>query len=154
MANYTQTTFFAPKDSLPANNPAKTIFGAAYDVEFGNLSTAIASKANTNAPTFTGGMAASGGFTNSGGIVNTGGITEGTPTGGNEGSGTINVATGYYLNGSLLPPVGVPSVIPPVVTIPPAFVNPPDEAMPPVNVGAFVLALLAIAVAILPNSTS
>lgn len=44
MSNYTQTTFFTPKDSLPVSSPAKTIFGAAYDVEFGNISTAIASK--------------------------------------------------------------------------------------------------------------
>jgi hypothetical protein len=44
MSNYSQTTFFTPKDSLPAGNPSKTIFGAAYDVEFGNISTAIATK--------------------------------------------------------------------------------------------------------------
>lgn len=44
MSNYVQTTFFTPKDSLPPSNPAKTIFGAAYDVELGNISTAIASK--------------------------------------------------------------------------------------------------------------
>ena len=47
MSNYTQTTLFTPKDSLPPSNPAKTIFGAAYDVEFGNISTAIASKVDT-----------------------------------------------------------------------------------------------------------
>lgn len=46
MSNYSQTTFFTPKDSLPPTNPAKTIFGAAYDVEFGNISTAISSKAD------------------------------------------------------------------------------------------------------------
>lgn len=50
MSNYVQTTFFTPKDSLPPTNPAKTIFGAAYDVEFGNIQTAIATKADaTNA---------------------------------------------------------------------------------------------------------
>jgi hypothetical protein len=47
MSNYVQTTFFTPKDSLPPSNPAKTIFGAAYDVEFGNIATAIASKFDT-----------------------------------------------------------------------------------------------------------
>lgn len=46
MSNYSQTTFFTPKDSLPPTNPAKTIFGAAYDVEFGNIATAITSKAD------------------------------------------------------------------------------------------------------------
>lgn len=61
MSNYTQTTFFAPKDSLPINNPGKTIFGAAYDVEFANLATAVNSKSNisggnafTGAQTITG----------------------------------------------------------------------------------------------------
>lgn len=44
MSNYTQTTFFTPKDSLPAGNAAKTIFGAQFDTEFGNISTAISSK--------------------------------------------------------------------------------------------------------------
>lgn len=39
-----QTTFFTPKDTLPTTNPAKTIYGAAYDVEFGNIATAINSK--------------------------------------------------------------------------------------------------------------
>lgn len=44
MSNYQQTTFFTPKDTLPTTSPLKTIFGAAYDVEFGNIATAIASK--------------------------------------------------------------------------------------------------------------
>ncbi len=44
MSNYVQTTFFAPKDTLPTTNPAKTIYGAAYDVEFGNIATAINTK--------------------------------------------------------------------------------------------------------------
>lgn len=44
MSNYTQTTFFTPKDSLPITDPNKTIFGAAYDVEYANVATAIASK--------------------------------------------------------------------------------------------------------------
>lgn len=53
MSNYSQTTFFTPKDSLPTSDPAKTIFGAAYDVEFGNISTAMSSKADTTStPSF------------------------------------------------------------------------------------------------------
>jgi hypothetical protein len=44
MSNYTQVTFFTPKDSLPITDPNKTIFGAAYDVEFANISAAIATK--------------------------------------------------------------------------------------------------------------
>lgn len=49
MSNYVQTTFFTPKDSLPPTNPAKTIFGSAYDVEFGNIATAIATKLDASA---------------------------------------------------------------------------------------------------------
>lgn len=48
MSNYVQTTFFTPKDSLPPTNPAKTIFGAAYDVEFGNIATAISTKLDSS----------------------------------------------------------------------------------------------------------
>lgn len=48
MSNYVQTTFFTPKDSLPPSNPAKTIFGAAYDVEFGNIAAAVSSKFDTS----------------------------------------------------------------------------------------------------------
>lgn len=44
MSNYTQTTFFTPKDSLPITDPNKTIFGAAYDVEFANIGAAMATK--------------------------------------------------------------------------------------------------------------
>lgn len=54
MSNYAQTTFFTLKDSLPTTDPNKTIFGAAYDVEFGNISTAIATKLEAGgSPTFT-----------------------------------------------------------------------------------------------------
>lgn len=49
MSNYTQTTFFAPKDALLSGNPLKVIYGAAYDVEFGNLATAIATKQDQSA---------------------------------------------------------------------------------------------------------
>lgn len=44
MSNYTQTTFFTPKDALPITDPNKTIFGAAYDVEFAAISVSIATK--------------------------------------------------------------------------------------------------------------
>lgn len=59
MSNYAQTTFFTPKDTLPISDPNKTIFGAAYDVEFGNIATAIASKYDSNStPTFAGAVTA------------------------------------------------------------------------------------------------
>ena len=54
MSNYVKTTDFASKDTLASGNPLKTIKGTEFDVEFNNLVTASATKANTDAPTFTG----------------------------------------------------------------------------------------------------
>lgn len=44
MSNYTQTTFFAPKDALTTGNAAKVIKGSEVDVELGAISTAVATK--------------------------------------------------------------------------------------------------------------
>lgn len=81
MSNYVQTTFFTPKDTLPTTNPAKTIFGAAYDVEFGNIAAAIASKYDntTSAPSLLS-------------------LTVGTPAGGNLGAGSINAQSIFVNN--------------------------------------------------------
>ena len=54
MSNYTPTTGFAAKDALPSGDPAKIIKGTDFSVEFNNIATAVASKANTDSPTFTG----------------------------------------------------------------------------------------------------
>jgi hypothetical protein len=54
MANYTKTTNFAVKDSLESGNPAKIIKGSEINSEYDNISTAIATKANTASPAFTG----------------------------------------------------------------------------------------------------
>lgn len=54
MSNYTQTTLFGPKDNLPAGDPAKKIRGAEIDVEFGNIATAVNSKADSANPAFSG----------------------------------------------------------------------------------------------------
>ncbi len=54
MSNYTVTTDFAAKDSLPSGDSGKIIRGSEFTTEFNNISTAIASKANTANPTFTG----------------------------------------------------------------------------------------------------
>lgn len=40
MSDYTQTTFFAPKDALSPGDPDKLIVGAQFDTEFGNIQTA------------------------------------------------------------------------------------------------------------------
>jgi len=132
MSNYVQTTFFTPKDSLPTSNPAKTIFGSAYDIEFGNISTAISTKIDsTSAVTGIAGTANQ--ITASSSIGNvvlsfpanlvlpapvsgitltitgigstsalkilTTGVQVGNPTGGDQGSGTINVSSNFFVNG-------------------------------------------------------
>ena len=54
MSNYTKTTNFAVKDNLASGNPGKIIKGTEIDSEFNNIATAVATKANTADPTFTG----------------------------------------------------------------------------------------------------
>ena len=54
MSNYTKTTNFAVKDTLASGNPAKIIKGSEINTEYDNIATAVATKANTASPTFTG----------------------------------------------------------------------------------------------------
>jgi len=54
MSNYTKTTDFAAKDSLPSGDSGKIIRGSEFETEFDDISTAIATKADTASPTFTG----------------------------------------------------------------------------------------------------
>lgn len=54
MANYTKATNFASKDSLLTGNPSKLIRGSEIDAEYNAIATAVATKADTNSPTFTG----------------------------------------------------------------------------------------------------
>ena len=54
MSNYTKTTDFASKDSLPSGDSGKVIKGTEFEVEFDAISTAIASKANAASPAITG----------------------------------------------------------------------------------------------------
>jgi hypothetical protein len=49
MSNYIKTTNFTAKDNLPSGNAAKKIVGSEFDTEFNNISTAIATKADTTA---------------------------------------------------------------------------------------------------------
>tara|TARA_R110002074_G_scaffold43081_3_gene112701 strand:- start:9579 stop:9812 length:234 start_codon:yes stop_codon:yes gene_type:complete len=75
MSNYTKTTNFATKDSLPSGNAAKIVRGTEIDTEFNNIAVASATKANTASPTFTGTVTAA--------TVNvTGTLTADTITGG------------------------------------------------------------------------
>ncbi len=58
MSNYTQSTNFATKDSLPSGDPLKIVKGTEINTEFVNISVAIATKADLASPTFTGTPAA------------------------------------------------------------------------------------------------
>ena len=54
MSNYTQTTNFATKDALASGNPLKVVKGTEINVEFANIATAVATKVDSSAATFTG----------------------------------------------------------------------------------------------------
>lgn len=75
MSNYTKTTDFASKDSLPTGDPSKIIKGTEINTEFANIQVAVNSKSDTASPTFTGTVTAT--------TVNvTGTLTAGTIDGG------------------------------------------------------------------------
>jgi hypothetical protein len=54
MTDYTITTDFGAKDSLPSGNAAKVIKGSEFTTEFTNIKTAVNSKADTAGDIFTG----------------------------------------------------------------------------------------------------
>ena len=54
MSNYVKATNFFTKDALLSGNPNKIIKGSEIDAEFNAIATAVASKADTTSPTFTG----------------------------------------------------------------------------------------------------
>lgn len=54
MSNYTKATNFATKDTLPTGNPGKIVKGTEIDDEFNAIASAVASKADTASPAFTG----------------------------------------------------------------------------------------------------
>jgi hypothetical protein len=54
MSNYSKTTNFTAKDSLPSGDSGKIIRGTEFDTEFTAISTAVATKADLASPTFTG----------------------------------------------------------------------------------------------------
>ena len=54
MSDYTVTTNFGSKDSLPSGNPNKVVKGAELTTEYNNIATACNSKGNIADPTFTG----------------------------------------------------------------------------------------------------
>lgn len=54
MTDYVKSTDFAAKDALASGNAGKIVKGTEIDTEFNNIATAVATKANTSGPTFTG----------------------------------------------------------------------------------------------------
>lgn len=129
MSNYTPTTNFTALTSAHA-----VINGAAYDLEYGNVATAITSKYDSSTasitlsstlsasiliPTGAGTPAAQGIssptattmalWANATNVMTLGpGVQIGAPTGGDKGAGTLNVAGTIYVNGSSI--VGTPLV--------------------------------------------
>lgn len=54
MSDYSKTTDFGAKDTLPSGDTNKIIRGSEFDTEFDAIETAVATKSNTASPTFTG----------------------------------------------------------------------------------------------------
>lgn len=57
MTDYTKTTDFAAKDSLPSGNAGKVIRGTEFETEFDNIAAAVATKIDKTGGTFTGTVA-------------------------------------------------------------------------------------------------
>ena len=85
MSNYTKATNFTAKDSLPTGDSNKIIKGTEIDNELTAVASAVASKADSNSPTFTG-----------------------TPTAPNPSSGTNNtqIATTSFVNTAITSATG------------------------------------------------
>ena len=56
MSNYTQSTNFTAKDSLPSGDAAKKVKGVDFDGEFGPIATAVATKVDKTGATMTGNL--------------------------------------------------------------------------------------------------
>lgn len=54
MSDYSKSTNFTAKDTLPTGNAGKIIKGTEFDIEFTNISSAIASKADVSSPALLG----------------------------------------------------------------------------------------------------
>ena len=102
MSNYTKSTDFAAKDSLPTGNPGKIVKGTEIDTEFNNLAIAIATKADSSA---SGAGNVVGPASSNIGAIATFGNTDGTLLANNSAvtisSGTIT-ATGFSGSGASL----------------------------------------------------
>ncbi|MDB4417000.1 tail fiber domain-containing protein [Akkermansiaceae bacterium] len=75
MSDYTITTDFGAKDSLPSGNAAKVIKGSEFTTEFTNIKTAVNTKADTVSPTFTGAVTFDATVTNNSTVTNNAAVT-------------------------------------------------------------------------------
>lgn len=110
MSNYTKSTNFTAKDSLPTGDTNKVIRGSEFDTEFDAIQTAVGTKSDLAGPTFTGtatfaNLTATGTVNFTGGSVTTnidGGTIDGVTIGGSSaGAGTFSslTATTADING-------------------------------------------------------